>query len=250
VVIRINNSGPRQNDREFIPPGATGFPALCRRAPHLEPHVKNACPVCGKVYQVSPEHTGRKILCKQCGNKLVVSAAGLELIPPTPASPPAPPPPPPPPPPQYAAYPAATAPTALTPNYYPPPAAPSYPYPAPQVPPPAPMLDLDSEPDPQPPVHRRRRPGGDALTDFLTFRLMLTPVLIQIVFWLGTLGCIGMGVIMALGFQGHVTATSVALGAATALFGPLVLRVYCEIALILFRIHDELKEQNDRTRRG
>ena len=35
-----------------------------------------------------------------------------------------------------------------------------------------------------------RRPVSNPIGDFLTFRWMITPLLIQAFFWLGTLGCL------------------------------------------------------------
>lgn len=99
---------------------------------------------------------------------------------------------------------------------------------------------------------------------------MITPILIQILFWLATLGCIVMGIrtIIAsldvakappLSFDVDVPRLSstrssgfspllFAIGIAWLTIGPLVLRVVCELVMILFKIHDELKETNNRGR--
>lgn len=46
------------------------------------------------------------------------------------------------------------------------------------------------------------------------------------------------------------SAIGFATGLAIMLVGPLILRVYCELAIVFFKIHDELKEMNDRPRRS
>src|SRR6266540_7323539 len=54
--------------------------------------MNNACPKCGRLYQVEREHIGRRVLCKQCGTRLIVTEAGLSLLPAAPNPPlPAPP---------------------------------------------------------------------------------------------------------------------------------------------------------------
>jgi len=137
-------------------------------------------------------------------------------------------------------------------------------------------MDLE---DHDPPSPRRRRPAsGSPVADFLTFRLMLTPVLIQIFFWVGTIACVGMGLMeMAGSVSSRPSATADAAdddeppatkakskaaattrstfnvyqflyGLGALVFGPLFLRLLCEEAIILFKIHEELREQTDRAR--
>ncbi len=204
-----------------------------------------SCPVCGKLYAVRPDQVGRKIGCKQCGNRLLVTPAGLQvesLAPPPPT------------------YPA----TAAVYTYQPPP----------PMPPPPPAYEV-GEDDP-PLVRRPHRVGSNPVVDFLTFRLMLTPLLIQLFFWIGTAGCVGMGLYQMVGStssrpaltadddetparpsnpkaKAAETRTTFNAfqffgGLATLVFGPLFLRLVCEEAIILFKIHEELREQTDRAR--
>ena len=98
---------------------------------------------------------------------------------------------------------------------------------------------------------------------------MITPIIIQILFWLGTLGCVLIGTrlilasldaprVSAYSFDGEVSRLGprssgfstflFAQGVVTLIVGPLVLRVLCELDIILFKIHDELKEANNRGR--
>lgn len=156
-----------------------------------------------------------------------------------------------------------------------PPGAAGYPYAPPSIPvvqlPPPPPLDLGQDDLPRP---IRRRPPTNPIADFLTFRLMLTPILIQIFFWLGSALSVFQGVRMiAASFDSQpalnlpisddfrsregkaarpkdaFSPTMCAMGIGVALFGPLFLRLVCEEAIIFFKIHEELKENNDRQRR-
>jgi hypothetical protein len=148
-----------------------------------------------------------------------------------------------------------------------PPAAPAYACPFCRRPVPAPAavrdskpkvaaFDFDDEGEDAPPPRPPRRPSGNPVGDFLTFRLMITPWIIQVAFWLGVVGCLGLGVqIVTTGIdasdkpgQKSFGVVVIASGVLTALLGPLLVRIYCELAIIFFKIHDELKEMNDRTR--
>jgi hypothetical protein len=102
---------------------------------------------------------------------------------------------------------------------------------------------------------------------------MITPVVIQILFWLGSIYCIvsGMRVIIASfdagpsvrltadgdvdfnpgrGGRGSSSFSTWAFvyGVLLVLVGPLLVRILCELDVILFKIHDELKAANDRER--
>jgi hypothetical protein len=41
--------------------------------------LNNACPSCGAVYSVQPQHVGRRLSCKKCGTPLAVDADGIHL---------------------------------------------------------------------------------------------------------------------------------------------------------------------------
>ena len=88
--------------------------------------------------------------------------------------------------------------------------------------------------------------------DFLTFRKMLTPVLIQILFWLSLAACIAVGTAqIILGLANLVQRPElVGLGLLILLVGPFVVRVYCEWLIVLFRINDTLTDIRRNTERG
>ena len=85
--------------------------------------------------------------------------------------------------------------------------------------------------------------GPNELAEFLAFRRMFTPVLVQILFWIGIAGCVftALGQLIA-GFRGGGAIGGVVLALLTLIVGPIVVRVYCELIIILFRIYDTLQE--------
>jgi len=89
--------------------------------------------------------------------------------------------------------------------------------------------------------------------DFLAFRRMIAPIIIQIVFWIGLVACIVGGLVMMLVGQAFAGAdakgTGVLAGLAVLLLGPLVVRVYCEILIVIFRINESLTDIRNNTAR-
>ncbi|MBN1550688.1 DUF4282 domain-containing protein [bacterium] len=73
--------------------------------------------------------------------------------------------------------------------------------------------------------------------DFLTFRRMITPIIIQIIFWLGILGCL-IGFLMSLtqGFEGFLA------GLLILILGPILIRIYCEVLIVIFRVNETLTD--------
>jgi hypothetical protein len=127
--------------------------------------------------------------------------------------------------------------------------------PPPSPPPPSAAFESLAEEEDEEPI-RRKRPkavvksrGGNGFADFLLFRAMLTPWIIQIIFWLGTLFSVGVGMMMILAaiktgadIRGgsETMARGVIYGMAVVFLGPLFVRLYCEGMIIFFRIHEEL----------
>ena len=70
---------------------------------------------------------------------------------------------------------------------------------------------------------------------------MITPVIIQILFWVGVALCIIFGIgYIAVGSR--YAAGGPLYGLMLLIFGPLVVRIYCEILIIFFRINETLTE--------
>ncbi len=76
------------------------------------------------------------------------------------------------------------------------------------------------------------------MNDFLTFRRMVTPVIIQILYWILTLAAIVAGVVLLSREEGDAKAV----GLGVLVMGPLVLRIYAEMLLVVFRINETLTE--------
>jgi hypothetical protein len=80
--------------------------------------------------------------------------------------------------------------------------------------------------------------------DFLTFKKMITPTIIQLLFWilaglaviLGLIGIVN-GATSSFGGGGQVLA-----GLMLLVLGPVAVRVYCEILIVLFRMNETLTE--------
>jgi hypothetical protein len=79
--------------------------------------------------------------------------------------------------------------------------------------------------------------------EYLTFDKMIAPVVIQVLFWIGVVFIVIAGLISL--FSGAFLT-----GLAMIILGPIVVRVYCEVLLVFFRILDNLREININTRKG
>jgi hypothetical protein len=88
------------------------------------------------------------------------------------------------------------------------------------------------------------------MMDFLSFRRMLIPYLVQIVFWCGTALCVFAGVMIWAGrattptFGGMRVEGRFLGGLVILLGGPLVLRLWCEVAVVFFRMNETLTEMS------
>jgi hypothetical protein len=75
------------------------------------------------------------------------------------------------------------------------------------------------------------------MSEFFSFRRMITPVIIQILFWIFTAIAVIGGLVLL--FRGGA---GTALGLVWIVVGPLVARVYCEILIVVFRINETLSD--------
>ncbi|CAA2105731.1 DUF4282 domain-containing protein [Variovorax paradoxus] len=75
------------------------------------------------------------------------------------------------------------------------------------------------------------------MQDLLGFDKMVTPIIIRILYFLGLLGVLVMTVVSL--FQGRILP---AIG--ILVFGAIMVRVYSELLILLFRIHDNLVSIN------
>jgi hypothetical protein len=83
------------------------------------------------------------------------------------------------------------------------------------------------------------------MSDFWAFRTLVTPVMIQILFWIGASLCLIVGAIMVIYGATHLQGGQgpyLWKGVLLFVLGPLGVRVYCEILIIFFRINETLTE--------
>jgi predicted Zn finger-like uncharacterized protein len=190
------------------------------------------CPQCGSPYNVTEAHIGRKFKCKNCSAALVVTENGVEF--------------------QSAA------------------AAPAAPKGAfdfdagggadrdrdrdeekPRRPARAAARrdDGDDYQDDRPERLARRggvSRGGGGMGDFLAFRKMVIPLVIQIIFWF----LVGVVILGGLGFAVMSVVSGkteqMLMGVAILVFGVpvyiLLIRMYCELVIVIFRINDTLTD--------
>ena len=85
--------------------------------------------------------------------------------------------------------------------------------------------------------------------DFLAFRRMITPVIIQALFWIGVAGSfIGGIVFIVLAATQHYIGVGLLVGFGVMIIGPFLVRINCELLILSFRIHDNLVEINNSTK--
>jgi len=68
------------------------------------------------------------------------------------------------------------------------------------------------------------------------FDTMITPFIIKIVFWIGVIGCVVGGIGMFFSGAGVVS------GLLCIFLGPLAVRIYCELIMVIFKIFEALKQ--------
>jgi hypothetical protein len=80
---------------------------------------------------------------------------------------------------------------------------------------------------------------------------MITPVVIQIVFWGGVAISVIMGLIsIVAGLSQFGSGVLVIVGLLYIFIGPLIVRIYCELLILFFRMNESLTEiKNDLKRR-
>ena len=90
------------------------------------------------------------------------------------------------------------------------------------------------------------------MNEYLSFRKMITPVAIQIIFWIGISACVILGLISIVGGASatYGGGTMVLTGILVILLGPIGVRIYCELLIVVFKILDTLGEIKDKLGKG
>lgn len=96
---------------------------------------------------------------------------------------------------------------------------------------------------------RRSRKQASGFGAYLKFDRMITPIAVQVVFWIGVVVICIMAAfsgVMALMSAGKASAIATAIGVGGAFLsvpaGILILRLYCELLIVIFRISETLQD--------
>jgi hypothetical protein len=83
--------------------------------------------------------------------------------------------------------------------------------------------------------------------EYLKFKKFITPAIIQVLFWIGVALCVlsGIGIIVS-GI--HFGAGAVIAGLLELFLGPLFVRLYCELLMVMFSIDGTLKDIKNKMR--
>jgi len=76
------------------------------------------------------------------------------------------------------------------------------------------------------------------MSDFLSYKYMITPGILKILSYIAMVGCVIAGI-----FTAFVEPVS---GIGMIVLGPILARIYTELMLVMFEIHNELKKLNDK----
>jgi membrane protease subunit (stomatin/prohibitin family) len=73
---------------------------------------------------------------------------------------------------------------------------------------------------------------------------MITPVIIQIVFWVGVAGCVIAGLVAIVSGAGsrYGGGSQILSGFMLIILGPVGVRIYCELLIVIFKINDSLTD--------
>ncbi len=85
---------------------------------------------------------------------------------------------------------------------------------------------------------------SEKVDDFIKFRKMITPAIIQVLFWVGAIMSVLAGLVtMATSFGRYGGGAVTFLGGLfMIILGPVVVRIYCELLILFFRMNETLTE--------
>jgi len=76
------------------------------------------------------------------------------------------------------------------------------------------------------------------MKEFLNYKYMITPGILKLLSYIAMVGCVIAGI-----FTAFVEPMS---GIGMIVLGPILARIYTELMLVMFEIHNELKKLNDK----
>lgn len=101
------------------------------------------------------------------------------------------------------------------------------------------------------PAIEKLKPRGQesSFGDFLAFRVLVGPSILQLVFWIGVTACIIGSLIGVYVSVQSIDATTVLLGLLGSIgllvLGPMLVRLGCEVLTVTYRIFDTLRDIRD-----
>ncbi|MFA5840432.1 MAG: DUF4282 domain-containing protein [Candidatus Margulisiibacteriota bacterium] len=78
---------------------------------------------------------------------------------------------------------------------------------------------------------------NDNIKAYLAFDKLITPIVIKVLFWIGAISCILGGLSTMIFIR---EAESIWVGLAMIILGPIVVRVACEVYLLIFKFYDAI----------
>ena len=80
--------------------------------------------------------------------------------------------------------------------------------------------------------------------DWLSFDKMIAPIIIKILFWIGSVAFVIYGIVTIINSfrMSHGAVIAFFGGLLIMILGPIMVRVWCEILIVIFKIHDSLVE--------
>lgn len=75
---------------------------------------------------------------------------------------------------------------------------------------------------------------------FSDFKFMITPVFIKIIFW------IGVALVAIFGLYMMTAGRNFLFGLVYLLVGPIVWRIYCELMIVMFKIHEGIEKMSEK----
>ena len=84
------------------------------------------------------------------------------------------------------------------------------------------------------------------MEDFISFRKMITPTIIKVLFWIGVAGSVISGLIqIASSFGRYGNGFLFLSGLLVIIVGPVLTRIYCELLMLFFCMYDTMVEIKD-----
>ena len=83
------------------------------------------------------------------------------------------------------------------------------------------------------------------MREYLTFKKMITPAVVQVLFWVGILFSILHGISLiqsGMGPQKFMASQKIYTGIFLLIFGPIIIRICCESLIVFFRIYQTLMD--------